>query len=212
LIRALAALIVLAAAALPAAAQHGPFGETDDEYDELFRKYSKRYFGVAFDWRLFKAQAMAESNLVADAKSHVGARGVMQLMPSTFQEIQTRNPELESIDHPEWNIAAGICYDRTLWKLWNDHPTDGDRVNFMLGSYNAGRRTLLRAQETARQQSLDDRCWSNIREIAPSVSGWRYRETLGYVTKIEANLSGLKDGDGSAKIEPPQGHSANSRR
>ena len=193
MIRALVLLLVLAAAALPAAAQRGPLGETDDEYDELFRKYSKRFFGVAFDWRLFKAQAMAESNLLPDAKSHVGARGMMQLMPSTFQEIQTRNPELESIDHPEWNIAAGICYDRTLWKLWNDHPTDGDRVNFMLGSYNAGRRTLLRAQETAREQSLDYRCWSNITEIAPSVSGWRYRETLGYVTKIEANLADLKD-------------------
>ena len=153
---------------------------------------------------------MAESNLVPDAKSHVGARGVMQLMPSTFQEIQTRNPELESIDHPEWNIAAGICYDRTLWKLWNDHPTDGDRVNFMLGSYNAGRRTLLRAQDSARQRSLDHRFWTSITEVAPSVSGWRYRETLGYVTKIETNLTGLKDGEVSARDGPPHGETASS--
>ena len=168
-------------------------GETDERYDELFKKYGKRFFGPGFDWRLFKAQAMAESNLSPSARSRCGARGVMQLMPTTFGEIRSKNPELKSIDDPEFNIAAGICYDRTLWKLWNDHPTDGDRVNFMLGSYNAGRRTLLRAQETAREQSLDYRCWSNITEIAPSVSGWRYRETLGYVTKIEANLADLKD-------------------
>ncbi len=77
-------------------------------YDAFFKKYTKRYFGVGFDWQYFKAQGMAESELSATARSMVGARGVMQLMPSTFQEIQTKRPEFESIDDPEWNIAAGI--------------------------------------------------------------------------------------------------------
>ena len=77
-------------------------------YDDTFRKYSKRYFGVGFDWRLFKAQGMAESNLDSAAQSWVGARGVMQLMPATFLEITSRNPEMTRIDDPEWNIAAGI--------------------------------------------------------------------------------------------------------
>jgi membrane-bound lytic murein transglycosylase F len=62
----------------------------------------------------------------------------------------------------------------------------------MLGSYNAGRGTLLRAQTTAREKSLDSCVWRNIAEVAPSVKGWRYRETLQYVTKIEAYLAGLK--------------------
>ena len=36
-------------------------GQRDaDRYDQTFRKYSKRYFGVGYDWRVFKAQAMAE--------------------------------------------------------------------------------------------------------------------------------------------------------
>ena len=38
-------------------------------YDEIFRKYSKQYFGVGFDWKVFKAQAMTESNLNPEAKS-----------------------------------------------------------------------------------------------------------------------------------------------
>src|ERR671924_1966147 len=75
-----------------------------ERYDELFRKYSKRFFGVGYDWRYFKAQGMAESNLDSAARSYVGARGIMQLMPTTFAEIQSRRPELESIDHVEWNI------------------------------------------------------------------------------------------------------------
>jgi len=31
------------------------------KFDRHFSKYSKRYFGPAFDWRFFKAQAVAES-------------------------------------------------------------------------------------------------------------------------------------------------------
>ena len=65
-----------------------------DEYDEYFRKYSKRYFGPHFDWRWFKAQAIAESGLKHDAKSWVGAVGVMQIMPATFEEIRRANPHV----------------------------------------------------------------------------------------------------------------------
>ena len=38
-------------------------------YDRYFTKYSKRFFGVGFDWHYFKAQAVAESNLRQDAQS-----------------------------------------------------------------------------------------------------------------------------------------------
>ena len=34
-----------------------------DRYDPAFRKYTKRFFGPAFDWRHFKAQGLAESGL-----------------------------------------------------------------------------------------------------------------------------------------------------
>lgn len=145
---------------------------------------------------------MAESNLSPQAESRVGARGIMQLMPSTFSEIRTRNPELESIDDPEWNIAAGICYDRYLWRLWAEHPTQDDRRNFVFGSYNAGRGTLLRAQGTARARNLDHRSWRSIAEVASAVRGWRYRETLEYLRRIEANIAALTGGGDAA---PPPG-------
>ena len=157
-------------------------------YDDTFRKYSKRYFGVGFDWRLFKAQGMAESNLDSAATSWVGARGIMQLMPATFQEISSRNPEMSRIDDPEWNIAAGIFYDRTLWKLWAQDSVQDHRQEFMLASYNAGRGTILSAQDMARRDSLDHRSWPAIESVAPKVRRWRYAETLGYVRKVDSNL------------------------
>src|SRR6188472_2058004 len=118
-LRRVACVVILAlAASAPAATAHAQSVVTD-RYDDTFRKYSKRYFGPLFDWRLFKAQAMAESNLQMTARSWAGARGIMQLMPTTFHEIRSKNPEISGRwDRPEWNIAAGIAYSRRLWDAW----------------------------------------------------------------------------------------------
>jgi membrane-bound lytic murein transglycosylase F len=163
-----------------------------ERYDDTFRKYSKRYFGVGFDWRLFKAQGMAESNLDSAATSWVGARGIMQLMPTTFHEISSRNPEMARIDDPEWNIAAGIFYDRTLWQLWAKDSVEDHRREFMLASYNAGRGTILSAQAMARRDSLDHRSWPQIERVAPKVRRWRHEETLGYLKRIDSLHAKLK--------------------
>jgi len=163
-----------------------PIGRNSGRYDDTFRKYSKRYFGIGFDWRLFKAQGMAESNLDSAATSWVGARGIMQLMPATFGEISSKNPEISRIDDPEWNIAAGIFYDRQLWKQWAADSVEDHRREFMFASYNAGRGTILNAQAMARRDSLNHRSWPAIESVAPKVRRWRYTETLGYVRKIDS--------------------------
>jgi membrane-bound lytic murein transglycosylase F len=158
-------------------------------YDPVFQKYSKRFFGAAFDWRLFKAQGLAESNLDPAVTSWVGARGIMQLMPSTFAAIQSRNPQFRAIDNNEWNIAAGILHDRQLWRQWGDSVDQAHQHYFMFASYNAGRVPILRAQAIARAQALDPRLWTSIEAVAPKVPRWRHHETLGYVRKIDANLA-----------------------
>lgn len=162
-------------------------------YDTVFRKYSKRFFGVGFDWRMFKAQAMTESNLNPDASSRAGARGIMQLMPSTFLEVQSKNQGWASIDDPEWNIAAGMYYDRRLWRLWRDSVDTEDHRHFMFGSYNAGRSPILRAQGLARRRALDPRYWASIEAVAAHVRRWRHRETIRYVQRIQGNLARMDE-------------------
>jgi membrane-bound lytic murein transglycosylase F len=164
-----------------------------DRYDATFRKYSKRYFGVGYDWRVFKAQAMAESQMNPNARSWVGARGLMQLMPSTFKEIQSHSSAFGSIDDPEWNIAAGIVHDRGLWRLWERDSIDVDRREFMFASYNAGEGTIMNAQRACVAKSLDQRAWSSVETVAPNVPRWRYRETLGYVRKIRSSIESLDE-------------------
>ena len=166
-----------------------------DRYDDTFRKYAQRFFGPGYDWRVFKAQAMAESNISMDAKSWVGARGIMQLMPSTFKEVQSQNPEMDSIDKPEWNIGAGIFYDRQLYIQWLNQQGDSDSMPFTMASYNAGRGTLLRAQGVAKTRTLDPALWLSVATVAPDVPKWRHDETLTYVDRISNNL-GRMDRDG----------------
>ena len=190
--RLLGGIALVAVLGAPVALRAQKAGDVD-RYDQTFRKYTKRYFGVGYDWRVFKAQAMAESQMNPNAKSWVGARGLMQLMPSTFKDIQSNATGFGSIDDPEWNIAAGILHDRDLWRRWERDSIDVDRREFMFASYNAGEGTIMNAQRACVQRSLDRRAWRSVEAVAPQVPRWRYRETLGYVRKIQTGMASMDD-------------------
>ncbi len=163
------------------------------KYDKYFSKYSKRYFGPAFDWRYFKAQAIAESRLQATAKSKVGAIGVMQIMPKTFKEISRKNPYIKGLrTQPRWNISAGIYYDRQIWNTWKADRSFQDRINFMFGSYNAGKGNILKAQKIAEKMKINPNIWEAIEQTLPKVTGKNSNETIGYIKKIKQIKEVLK--------------------
>ena len=145
-----------------------------DRYDPVFRKYTKRYFGPTFDWKYFKAQGLAESGLDSNATSWVGARGVMQLMPSTYRDIASHRPDFGTIDQPEWNIAAGIMHDRYLWTLYQKDISDDERHRFMFASYNAGEGTIKRAINVVTKEQPGPPVWSSVEQVAPTIGRWRY--------------------------------------
>ncbi len=200
---------LLLAAFTPAAAQRGDLRpanvkdalikaaekrQTDravERFDPIFRKYTKRYFGVGTDWRRFKAQGMAESDLTPTARSRVGARGIMQLMPATYGLIRTALPQFGAIDNPEWNIAAGILHDRDHWNMYKKDVDEAERWDFMFAGYNAGEGTIMRARKAALAAKLNNSTWQSIESVAPTVERWRYLETLDYVKKIRANHAKL---------------------
>lgn len=159
-----------------------------DDFDLYFSKYSKRYFGPHFDWRWFKSQAIAESGLKIDAKSWVGAKGLMQIMPATYAEIRRANPHFRNITEPRWNIAAGIFYNRYLYRSWDGMP-DEERLFMAFASYNAGLGGIQRAKRRSRVQPVLS--WKQVEPHAPA-------ETRGYVARIRA----LKKGDPSLDNTP----------
>ncbi|MCH7760050.1 transglycosylase SLT domain-containing protein [candidate division TA06 bacterium] len=155
------------------------------KYDQYFSKYSKRFFGPHFDWKYFKAQAIAESRLEAKAKSRVGAVGVMQIMPKTFEEIRRKKPTIKGTrEQPRWNIAAGIYYDRMNWNTWKAERPFQDRINFMFGSFNSGKGNILKAQKLAKKKGLNENLWEPIEQVLPEVTGQHSQETIGYIKKI----------------------------
>ncbi len=145
-----------------------------NDYDNFFKKYTKRYFGPHFDWRWFKSQGIAESNLNVNAKSHVGAQGIMQLMPETYEEIKDQNPTFLSVIDPKWNIAAGIFYDRQLYRKWRKPLPSEERLFLAFSSYNAGYGRVLKAVKRAK---VENYTWVMVKQHLP-------RETKGYVARI----------------------------
>ena len=53
--------------ALDRAAEERQTRRATERFDPIFKKYTKRYFGVGTDWHWFKAQGMAESDLTPGA-------------------------------------------------------------------------------------------------------------------------------------------------
>lgn len=154
-------------------------------YDPYFSKYSKRFFGLGFDWRYFKAQAIAESGLKPDAKSGVGAVGLMQIMPRTFEEITRKNSYIKGTRaEPRWNIAAGIYYDKKLFDTWKAKRPFKDKMAFTYGAFNAGKGNIIKAQKLAQNQGENPNLWKSIEKTLPGVTGKHSAETLGYVNKI----------------------------
>lgn len=179
----LAVLAVIPAVVLAAASEHVDSEHVDDDnwttkYDRHFRKYAKHYFGPHVDWRWFKAQGIAESNLKPKARGPAGGRGIMQILPTTFKEIKQRNPHLLSIEDPKWNIAAGIYYDRKMFRDWNKEGLDFDqRLALAFASYNAGPGRIRKAYRQAASAGKAVTDWDQVAPHSPSI-------TRGYVGRI----------------------------
>src|SRR6516225_2639702 len=96
----------------------------------LFRKYGAQY---SFDPLMLAAQGYQESQLNQNAKSHVGAIGVMQLMPATGAQMQVGDIHLT-----EANIHASTKYmDQLMTKYFADAQfSEGNRPLFALAAYN----------------------------------------------------------------------------
>jgi len=173
-------LALLPALVFAGVSKHVKHKHWTNQYDGMFRKYTKHYFGPHFDWHWFKAQAIAESALNPKAKSPMGAVGIMQILPSTYKDIRKQTPFIASIEEPRWNIAAGIFYDRQLYRKWKRKRSihTQDRLAFTFGSYNAGYGGVLRAYKRANKKHAEIKQWDQVAPFAP-------KETRHYVKRIQ---------------------------
>ena len=131
---------------------------------------------------MLAALAYQESQLNQNLKSHAGAVGVMQILPSTAKDKNVAIPDIYELDP---NIHAGTKYLRFMADTYFAKDPELDQLNrtmFAFASYNAGPAKVARMRAKAREMGLDPNQWfGNVEVVAAKQIG---RETVQYVSNI----------------------------
>lgn len=171
-------------------AENGCRSNTISPYDELFRKYAAE---LGWDWRMLAAVVYQESKFSINSRSHRGARGLMQVMPSTAEHYG-----IDDLLNPEKNLKAGTRHLKRLQRIFDNAGMDKmEQIKFTLAAYNAGEGRIADCRRFAAVKEVDSNCWNDIVGIIPmmredsileeeSVKLGKFQgfETIAYVDNI----------------------------
>ena len=162
-------------------------------YDHLFKQYAD---SIGWDWRLLASMAYNESQFDSSLVSWAGARGIMQLMPSTAKHFSDEGWDMSNNRE---NIAAATRYIASLNKSLRRKVEDKDeRVKFILASYNSGLGHIFDAIALAEKYDRNPQVWFENTAEALKLKNFpeyyndsvckcgyfRGKETLAYVEKV----------------------------
>ncbi len=149
-----------------------------EDLEIIFKTYGEKY---GIDYLIVAAQGYQESRLKQSARSHAGAVGVMQLLPSTAKDSHVGIPDITKVDS---NIHAGIKYLDFLRDRYFSDPeiNDLNRILLALAAYNAGPSRMINLRNKASKMGYDPNVWfDNVEVVAAREIG---RETVQYVSNI----------------------------
>lgn len=143
-------------------------------YPVPFRESLLKNATSAVDPRFVLSIARQESRFQADAKSVAAARGMMQFIASTANEIATQlklqNFQQDDLYNPETSIRFGSQYLANLFQQFPNQP------QAVAGSYNGGADNLTRWIGRSRANEAD--------RYVPEIG---FTQTKDYVYKVMAN-------------------------
>lgn len=144
-------------------------------YPAPFRDSLLRNANPAVDPRFVLAIARQESRFQADAKSVAAARGMMQFIASTANEIaaqlKLQNFQQDDLYNPDTSIRFGSQYLANLFQQFPNNP------QAVAGSYNGGADNLARWIARSHSNEAD----RYVAEIG-------FSQTKDYVYKVLANF------------------------
>lgn len=166
-------------------------GGVISHYDQLFMQYSSP---IRWDWRLMAAQCYQESTFDPKATSWAGAKGLMQIMPSTADLLDLPRDKMYD---PELNIRAAARYLAQLENKFNDIRDRHERTKFILAAYNGGIHHIRDAMALCQRDGHNPHRWADVEAYVLKLSQPQYyndpivkygymrgSETADYVRKI----------------------------
>lgn len=142
----------------------------------FFMKYCTQY---GLDPLMMLAQGFQESGLHQQARSRIGAVGIMQVMPATGRKMNVGD-----IENEEANIHAGIKFMRMLFDQYFNDPlmNDFNRTLFTIAAYNSGPGRIMQLRHKAAEMGFDPNIWfNNVETVAAMTIG---QEPVQYVANI----------------------------
>ena len=132
-------------------------------YDSLIKVYSD---SAGLDWRLVAAVIYHESKFDNDVRSHRGATGLMQMMPSTAEWLGAGD-----ISDPIEGVRVGTLYLKRIHNAYRNHTDDPvERLKFALAAYNAGVGRIQDCIKFAAIRGVDSSSWDNIVALIPEMN------------------------------------------
>jgi len=140
-------------------------------YSPFIKAAAKKH---GFDWRLIAAQIYQESHLNPWAKSHAGARGLMQILPATGESLGINDPF-----DPVQNINAGVQHLKNLFEEF-ETAKGKDRLLIALAAYNIGQGHIQDARKLAQKKGLDPNKWESLSQTLPLLQLKKYYQNAKY--------------------------------
>lgn len=137
---------------------YAPPGPAHDPWGPYIQ-HAAAEFDVPERW--IREVMRVESGGRTNAVSPVGAMGLLQLMPATYEELRGRYDLGDDPFFPKDNIRAGTAYMREMYERFGNPA--------FLAAYNAGPRGLERWLNEGKQLPAETRNY--VRMIAPNVRG-----------------------------------------
>ncbi len=122
-------------------------------YDRLIKKHAQE---LGWDWRLLASLVYQESQFEPSDSSWAGAKGLMQIMPSTAQELRIKDR-----GNPEESLRGGTAYLEQLSGYFEEVKDSVQRIKFAMASYNCGYQHVKDAQNLAELRGLDKYTWDD---------------------------------------------------
>lgn len=169
-------------------------------YDSLFRYYAPL---ARVHWTMLASICYVESKFNATAVSWAGAQGIMQIMPSTARGYGYSE---EDLFDPDKNVHLSALIIANTEKYLSSYISNrGERMRFVLASYNCGTGHVLDAIALAKKYGKNPNVWyGNVEEALLWKTNPEYyndpvcrfgycrgRETVNYVRHVEAAYSAL---------------------